>query len=77
MEVVVDMGEATASKAPGDVLACIGLGSCIGPLLVDRGAVRRRLEAPLLGGPEIGITVRVAGGANSDLLNATRGQRHS
>ncbi|HWI70813.1 MAG TPA: chemotaxis protein CheD [Baekduia sp.] len=30
------MGEASASNAPGDVLACIGLGSCIGLALVDR-----------------------------------------
>jgi chemotaxis protein CheD len=36
METVVRMGEASASKAPGDVLACIGLGSCIGLTLVDR-----------------------------------------
>jgi chemotaxis protein CheD len=38
METVVRMGEAHASKAPGDVLACIGLGSCIGLALVDRAA---------------------------------------
>ena len=38
METVVRMGEAAASKAPGDVLACIGLGSCIGLALVDRAA---------------------------------------
>ena len=30
------MGEASASNTPGDVLACIGLGSCIGLALVDR-----------------------------------------
>jgi chemotaxis protein CheD len=36
METVVRMGEASASNAPGDVLACIGLGSCIGLALVDR-----------------------------------------
>jgi chemotaxis protein CheD len=36
METVVRMGEAAASYAPGDVLACIGLGSCIGLALVDR-----------------------------------------
>jgi chemotaxis protein CheD len=36
MESVVRMGEAAASKAPGDHLACIGLGSCIGLALVDR-----------------------------------------
>ena len=36
METVVRMGEASASNAPGDVLACIGLGSCIGLTLVDR-----------------------------------------
>jgi chemotaxis protein CheD len=36
METVVRMGEAAASNAPGDVLACIGLGSCIGLTLVDR-----------------------------------------
>jgi chemotaxis protein CheD len=38
METVVRMGEASASNAPGDVLACIGLGSCIGLALVDRAA---------------------------------------
>lgn len=36
METVVRMGEASASHASGDVLACIGLGSCIGLALVDR-----------------------------------------
>jgi chemotaxis protein CheD len=36
METVVRMGEAFASSAPGDVLACIGLGSCIGLAVVDR-----------------------------------------
>src|SRR4051794_31005017 len=36
METVVRMGEASASNAPADVLACIGLGSCIGLALVDR-----------------------------------------
>jgi chemotaxis protein CheD len=36
METVVRMGEASASNAPGAVLACIGLGSCIGLALVDR-----------------------------------------
>jgi chemotaxis protein CheD len=36
METVVRMGEASASNASGDVLACIGLGSCIGLALVDR-----------------------------------------
>jgi chemotaxis protein CheD len=36
METVVRMGEASASSAPGDTLACIGLGSCIGLALVDR-----------------------------------------
>jgi chemotaxis protein CheD len=36
METVVRMGEASASSAPGDVLVCIGLGSCIGLALVDR-----------------------------------------
>jgi chemotaxis protein CheD len=36
METVVRMGEATASNTPEDVLACIGLGSCIGLALVDR-----------------------------------------
>jgi chemotaxis protein CheD len=36
MESVVRMGEASASNTPGDVLACIGLGSCIGLCLVDR-----------------------------------------
>jgi chemotaxis protein CheD len=30
------MGEASASSTPGDTLACIGLGSCIGLALVDR-----------------------------------------
>jgi chemotaxis protein CheD len=36
METVVRMGEASASNASGDTLACIGLGSCIGLALVDR-----------------------------------------
>jgi len=36
METVVRMGEASASNTPSDVLACIGLGSCIGLALVDR-----------------------------------------
>jgi chemotaxis protein CheD len=36
METVVRMGEASASNAAGDTLACIGLGSCIGLTLVDR-----------------------------------------
>jgi chemotaxis protein CheD len=36
METVVRMGEAAASNTPGDVLGCIGLGSCIGLALVDR-----------------------------------------
>jgi chemotaxis protein CheD len=36
METVVRMGEAFASRTPGDALACIGLGSCIGLALVDR-----------------------------------------
>jgi chemotaxis protein CheD len=38
METVVHMGEAAASNAPGHVLACIGLGSCIGLALIDRAA---------------------------------------
>lgn len=38
METVVRMGEAATSSTPGDVLACIGLGSCIGLALVDRGS---------------------------------------
>ena len=38
MEHVVRMGELAVSREPGDVLACIGLGSCIGLVLVDRGA---------------------------------------
>jgi chemotaxis protein CheD len=38
MEHVVRMGELAVASAAGDVLACIGLGSCIGLLLVDRGA---------------------------------------
>ena len=45
METVVRMGEASASSTPGDVLACIGLGSCIGLALVDRSARRRRAGA--------------------------------
>jgi chemotaxis protein CheD len=36
METVVRMGEAWASNAAGDVLACIGLGSCVGLALIDR-----------------------------------------
>ena len=38
MEHVVRMGELAVSSAAGDVLVCIGLGSCIGLLLADRGA---------------------------------------
>jgi chemotaxis protein CheD len=36
METVVHMGEAFVSSTPGDTLACIGLGSCIGLTLIDR-----------------------------------------
>jgi chemotaxis protein CheD len=36
METVVHMGEAHVSTTPGDTLACIGLGSCIGLALIDR-----------------------------------------
>jgi chemotaxis protein CheD len=36
METVVRMGEASATNTPADVLACIGLGSCIGLAVVDR-----------------------------------------
>jgi chemotaxis protein CheD len=36
METVVRMGEVASSRTPSDVLACIGLGSCIGLALVDR-----------------------------------------
>jgi chemotaxis protein CheD len=36
METVVHMGEAHVSGTPGDTLVCIGLGSCIGLVLVDR-----------------------------------------
>jgi chemotaxis protein CheD len=35
-EIMVRMGELAASKAAGDVLVTIGLGSCIGLALVDR-----------------------------------------
>jgi chemotaxis protein CheD len=37
-EIVVRMGEITASASPGDVLVCVGLGSCIGLALVCRDA---------------------------------------
>lgn len=36
VETMVRMGELAASKAPGEVLVSIGLGSCIGLALVDR-----------------------------------------
>jgi chemotaxis protein CheD len=36
METVVRMGEASASRTAADVLACIGLGSCIALALGDR-----------------------------------------
>jgi chemotaxis protein CheD len=36
METIVHMGEAFVSTTPGDTVACIGLGSCIGLTLVDR-----------------------------------------
>jgi chemotaxis protein CheD len=35
-EVVVRMGEIAVSRAPGDVLVSVGLGSCIGLALVSR-----------------------------------------
>ena len=35
-EVVVRMGETAVAGTSGDVLACIGLGSCIGLVLMDR-----------------------------------------
>src|SRR5262245_35337112 len=35
-EIMVRMGELAVSKAAGDVLVTIGLGSCIGLVLVDR-----------------------------------------
>jgi chemotaxis protein CheD len=35
-EVLVRIGEAAASNTPGDVLACIGLGSCIALTVIDR-----------------------------------------
>jgi len=38
MESIVRMGEAAIANTPGDVLACIGLGSCIGLALFDRSA---------------------------------------
>lgn len=41
-EVLVRMGEAAASSTPGDVLVCIGLGSCIALAVVDHG---RRVAA--------------------------------
>lgn len=37
-ETMVRMGEQAASASAGDVLACIGLGSCIGLVLLDRTA---------------------------------------
>ncbi|HYF27518.1 MAG TPA: chemotaxis protein CheD [Baekduia sp.] len=37
MEHVVRMGELAVSRAGGHVLSCIGLGSCIGVVLFDRG----------------------------------------
>src|SRR3954453_18672363 len=52
METVVRMGEASASNTPGDVLACIGLGSCIGLALVDRSAGAAALAHIML--PEAG-----------------------
>jgi chemotaxis protein CheD len=36
-EVLVRMGEAAASGTPGDVLVCIGLGSCVAVAVVDQG----------------------------------------
>jgi chemotaxis protein CheD len=35
-EVLVRIGEAAASNTPGDVLTCIGLGSCIALTVADR-----------------------------------------
>jgi chemotaxis protein CheD len=37
VETMVRMGELAVSETPGDVLVTIGLGSCIGVALVDRG----------------------------------------
>jgi chemotaxis protein CheD len=37
-EHLVRMGEIVVSAAAGDVLACVGLGSCIGLALIDRRA---------------------------------------
>lgn len=52
METVVRMGEASASGTAGDTLACIGLGSCIGLALVDRGTGVAALAHVML--PEAG-----------------------
>jgi chemotaxis protein CheD len=59
METVVRMGEASASNTPGDVLACIGLGSCIGLALVDQrrgiaGLAHVMLPEALAGGGPAG-----------------------
>lgn len=56
METVVRMGEAAASGARGDVLACIGLGSCIGLALVDRAggvAALAHVMLPVASGPDV------------------------
>ena len=37
VETMVRMGEIAASRAAGEVLVAIGLGSCIGLVLVDSG----------------------------------------
>jgi chemotaxis protein CheD len=54
-ETMVRMGELTASRAPGDVLVSIGLGSCIGLALVDRARSIAGLAHVML--PESGGTI--------------------
>jgi len=54
-EVVVRMGELAASASPGDVLVCVGLGSCIGLVLIcrrDRACGLAHIVLPDSGGRE-------------------------
>lgn len=53
------MGEWVVSAAPGEVLACIGLGSCIGLALVDRRAGVAGLAHVML--PEAPATMPACG----------------
>ncbi|WP_372791099.1 chemotaxis protein CheD [Paraconexibacter sp.] len=75
------MGEQVVSAVAGDVLACVGLGSCIGLALIDRRADVAGLahimlpEAPA-GAPASGKHADVAVPALLDAVLAAGGARH-